>query len=55
LDRGAEVNVRDNGEYTALSLAKAHKKSDVVYILQKTGGIEGKDIKDETVKTFKIK
>jgi ankyrin repeat protein len=55
LDRGAEVNARDSGQYTALSLAKSQQKSDVVEILEKAGGIEGKDTQDATAKTFTIK
>ena len=39
LESGAEMNARDSAEYTALSLAKAHKKSDVVKILEKAGAV----------------
>ena len=55
LERGAEVNARDSNQYTALSLAKANQKSDVVKILEKAGGIEGKDIQEATAKSFTIK
>jgi ankyrin repeat protein len=55
VEKGAEINSRDSGQYTALSLAKAHQKSEVAEILEKAGAVEGKDPKEETIKTFQIK
>jgi ankyrin repeat protein len=55
LERGAEVNARDNQQYTALSLTGVHKFSDIVEILEKASAVEGKNIKDRTVKKYQIK
>lgn len=39
LQKGAETDARDSGQLTALSLAEAHGKADVVRVLKRVGAL----------------